>query len=219
MRRLIARLERGRDEGFTLIELVMAVSILGLIIVPLVGVVIEYLKISTATRTRMTESTDQQFISTYWQADVSSLGNRPSFSGDAGDPAPSVASVAVGPAGGCGASTGTVIVRFDWSAFAVGEDPDAAWVQSTQSAAYVLVADGRVAQMKRVRCRGGVEDAPLRVAHNIVGAPQVTCEPACAAGTALPTRVSMTFTVQDLHEVRRYDTGYTTTVTADRRQG
>lgn len=219
MRRLTDRM-RGGDEGFTLVELVMAVSILGIIIVPLTGVVIEYFKVSTATRTRMAESTDQQFISTYWQQDVSSIGRRPTFTGDPGDPAPSVTSVVVGPSSGCGSSTGTVVVRFDWTEFVFrASTPASAWDQTSQAAAYVLVADGPVSQMKRVRCRGGAEDQPVRVAHNIVGTPDVICspDPTCV-GSELPSRVAIRFSVQDKLEVGP-NTGYTTTVTADRRQG
>lgn len=198
-----------------MIELVMSVAILGIIIVPLTGVVIEYFLVSADTRTRLSESTDQQFISTYWQQDVSSIGKR-TFAPGATDPVPAATSVEFGPGSGCGASEGTVLVRFSWSEFAVGAtDPDLAWSSVAQEAAYVQSGT----ELSRVRCRGGTADTPLRVAHHIDGTPVVSCDPdPCPTGTTLPRSISMTFTVRDVSEPTS-TTGYTTTVTADRRQG
>ncbi len=64
------------DNGFTLIEMVMTVAIMGIISATLFGVMFQYLKTTGDTGARLNESTDQQFISTYWQNDVSSLGRR-----------------------------------------------------------------------------------------------------------------------------------------------
>ncbi|HSX66083.1 prepilin-type N-terminal cleavage/methylation domain-containing protein [Nocardioides sp.] len=217
--RLIDKLRRGpgrgRDEGFTLIELVMSVSILGIIIVPLTGVVIEYFLVDADTRARLSESTDQQFISTYWQQDVSSLGKR-SFAPGATDPVPSATSVEFGPVTGCGSSAGTVVVRFSWTEFEVGaSDPALAWSSVAHEAAYVKSGT----ELSRVRCRGGVEESPLRMAHNLDGAPVVACDPdPCPTGATLPRSISMTFTVRDV-ATSTSSIGYTTTVTADRRQG
>lgn len=217
--RLIHNQRRGRDracdEGFTLIELVMSVAILGIIIVPLTGVVIEYFLVDADTRARLSESTDQQFISTYWQQDVSSLGKR-SFAPGAADPVPAATSVEFGPVSGCGASEGTVVVRFSWTDFAVGAaDSNLAWSSVAQEAAYVKSGT----ELSRVRCRGGVAESPLRMAHNIVGSPVVACDTdPCASGTTLPRSISMTFTVRDV-AASTASIGYTTTVTADRRQG
>ena len=77
MRLMLGRDRRRRvDDGFTLIEMVLSVAILGIISAALCGVVLQYLQITSDTSARLNESTDQQFISTYWQNDVSSLGRR-----------------------------------------------------------------------------------------------------------------------------------------------
>lgn len=210
MYRLRSRL-RTADEGFTLIELVVTVAIMAIISSALIGVVMIYLKTTTQTRTRLAESTDQQFVSTYWQADVSSLGKR-SFNPGAADPVPSQASVVVAPAGGCGSSAGTVVVRLEWTEFKV-TDADHAWDATDQAVAYVRSGTA----LKRVRCIGGAEGSPLVVAHSLdpATAPSVTCTPSCSP--ALPDKVALTLAVRNAAEGSV--TGYTTTLTADRRQG
>jgi prepilin-type N-terminal cleavage/methylation domain-containing protein len=220
--RVIQRLLRRvrRDDGFTLIELVISVAILGVISAALFGIVLQYLKVTASTQTRLNESTDQQFVSAYWQTDVSSLGRRSFNPDDAANPTPTQQSVWVGAAGpnGCGSSVsgGDVVVSFAWTDFAVGvTDPANAWDSSAQEVAYVAVPNGTQWVLKRVRCHGTTAGRPITVAHNLTVKPLVTCKPAC--GPDLPKTVSINMTVQD--KSGNTDTGYTATLTADRRQG
>jgi prepilin-type N-terminal cleavage/methylation domain-containing protein len=217
MQLILERLRRPRgDHGFTLIEMVMTVGILGIISATLLGVVLQYLKTASDTGARLNESTDQQFISTYWQNDVSSLG-RQTFSGSVPlAPAQSVFVNAAGPTN-CGASVGTVVVAFAWNEFNVNAvNPDNAWVTTPHEVAYVTVPAGYRMLLKRVRCRNGAASQPQTVAHNLTGTPTISCDTSCGS-TSPPNRVSMTFIVKDAGTPNSQ--GYTTTVSADRRQG
>jgi prepilin-type N-terminal cleavage/methylation domain-containing protein len=204
------------DDGFTLIEMVVTVAILGVISAGLLGVVLQYLKTTGDTGARLNESTDQQFISTYWQNDVSSLG-RQTFSGSVPlTSAPSVFVNAPGP-GSCGTAVGTSVVTFAWNEFNVNAaNPDDAWGTTPNEVAYVTVPAGSRLLLKRVRCKGGTTSAPQTVAHNLTAAPTISCDASCGGATP-PNRVSMTFVVKDADNPNSQ--GYTTTVSADRRQG
>lgn len=202
------------EGGFTLIEMVVTVAILGMVSAGLFGVVLQYLKTTTNTGSRLSESTDQQFISTYWQDDVSSLGRR-SFTSPSFTVSSSVFVGAAGP-GGCGTSSGSVVVAFAWSEFEFdASNPDNAWNITPQEVAYVTVAQGSNLVLKRVRCKNGAAGTPQTVAHNVGAAPTIACDTPCGSATP-PNRVSMTITVRDATNVG--SPGYTTTVSADRRQ-
>jgi prepilin-type N-terminal cleavage/methylation domain-containing protein len=206
------------DDGFTLMEVVMSVAILGIITVALTGVVLQHLKVSRSTQTRLSESTDQQFVSAYWQQDVSSLGRRGLDAADPADPVPTKQSVWLDAAApdGCGNSVpGDVVVAFAWNEYVVGAtNPDNGWDATSQEVAYVADQAGSQWTLVRVRCDAGAVDRHI-VAHHLVEKPEVTCDPSC--GPALPRTVSIKLKVQDLSGST--STGYTTTLTADRRQG
>ena len=68
-----------------------------------------------------------------------------------------------------------------------------------------------------MRCRNGVDQPPQTVAHNLTATPTIACDTTCGSPTSPPNRVSMTFIVKDAANANSQ--GYTTTVSADRRQG
>jgi prepilin-type N-terminal cleavage/methylation domain-containing protein len=62
---------KGRSEaGFTLIELAVAVSVLGLVMGAMVGVFVTLLKLSPTTGSTYSESHDAQLAASYWVTDV-----------------------------------------------------------------------------------------------------------------------------------------------------
>ncbi len=217
MQLMLERLGRRRDDGFTLIEMVLTVAILGIITATLLGVVLQYLKTTSDTSARLSESTDQQFISSYWQNDVSSLGQQTLSPSGTLTTAQSVFVNAAGPSN-CGTSLGSVVVALAWNEFDVNPaNPDNAWRTTPHEVAYVTVPAGSRLWLKRVRCRDGATSQPQTVARNLTAKPDITCDTTCESSTSPPNRVSMTFNVRDADNANSQ--GYTATVSADRRQG
>lgn len=225
-----ALLTRSREEdGFTLIELVMTVAIVGIVVTALVGVVFGYLRVSNETNTRLNESTDQQFVSAYWQQDVSSLGVRTvPTNGDV----PGSQSVWIGSAPGCTPASGSPIVMFSWNDYknAPTADPTTTWTNaSPNEATYytktVSNPNGSIqTQLWRKRCGDTTND--IVVARSLTGNPTVLCYDAsgghasCAASSPFPATVTLTLSVQDLSQAVHTSTGYTSlTLTGERRQG
>lgn len=207
------------EDGFTLIELVVSVAILGIISAALFGTIFAYLKVSQKTASQLAESTDQQFVSAYWQADVSSLGNRALDTTTPAAPVPASTSVFKDPGGGCGSAAGAVVVRLEWVEFTVGADEITAWHTDPESVAYVLVGSSAPYRLERVRCDAGGAKTPIVVARMLVDKPTVLCDgsASCPTGTSLPEQMSMTLRVRDTEHLQ--SPGYTTVLTADRRQG
>lgn len=227
---------RRSEDGFTLIELILTLSIISIIAVALVGVLIGYLRNANQTNTRLNESSDQQFISAYWQQDVSSAGiygvptngtitTTPSIwtTGAAPSGVPSACASPSAPSGTSG--TPTPVIGFAWNDYqsASSTDGDTTWTTATVNAATYFTmpsvnANGTTQlQLWRTRCTGSTSTTII-LARYLTSAPIPTCSTSCTAAT-LPANVSLQFTVQDLSLAVPSSTGYTTTLTAERRQG
>ncbi len=219
-----------REDGFTLIELVITVAIVGIIVTALGGVMISYLKVSNSTQSRLNESTDQQLTSAYWQQDVSSLGLRSFDAAATGNQIQTQESARAGaapsgiPSGCTGAvGGGTVVAGFVWNDYPIGAAASAAWDANVNGVLYVAKAVGLQWELSRTRCSTSGSTVTNVIAHRLTGAPTAACLNAAGASTSctgtapLPAAVTLTMTVSDKSAAT--STGYTTTLTAQRRQG
>lgn len=216
-----------KDDGFTLIELVMTVAIMGIIVVALVGVVIQYLKVTTSTETRLNESSDVALVSTYWQHDVSSLGVRGFNASSDANPVPAAQSVWTGvDPGGCGSSVSSSqpVVSFGWNGYTIGvTTPADAWNSTTQRVAYVAVPSSVSASdyvIQRVWCGAGTVPT-LTVARHVTSW-SVNCDGSTTCPTAgVPNVVTLTMHVQDTSaptNTGAVSTGTDVTLIGERRQ-
>jgi prepilin-type N-terminal cleavage/methylation domain-containing protein len=204
-------LNRRTDEGFTLVELLVAVAILAIITVPLANVVIGAFRNTTDTSDRLELSHDAQISSSYFARDVAEVGLR-DWAAITGNSVPFKQSVELDAAYNedgytCGSST--AVVRFLSDVW----DPSTK-TSTTNVVAYYLKPAGAVSELHRLKCVGpAITGTDLVVAHNVKpGSVAVTCSSACEAAD-VPDQISMAF------RVTRASIGdYPITLTGQRRQ-
>lgn len=189
----------GGDAGFTLVELIIAIVIIGVITVPLADVVLGYFRNTDETTARLLESHDVQITSAYWAQDVASIGTRSTT-----DPYPFTQSVETGVAYGsslypCGTAGTTPTVALAWGDFSV--DPTSHAVTTTLvRVAYLVQTVSGETQLHRLRCNGSaVVVSDVIVAHDLDPStpPAVACSTTCSAAPAIPTTVTLTLTLKD----------------------
>ena len=209
--RLIGRLRalRSADHGFTLPEMIITISIIGFVAAGLAGVVISFLKTTTDTQSRLTESHDVQFAAAYWQRDVSSIGVR------GWDPStktfPLRQSVDVTPA--CSLPAGTRIVTLAWSQYT---SLDSTATPTTVTISYVAKPDTGGFNLLRVRCTDSTVSSTVEVSHSLNALPTVTCDTACTAAPNVPNVVDLHLSVLDPDGIG--NTPLTATLSGERRQ-
>jgi prepilin-type N-terminal cleavage/methylation domain-containing protein len=202
----------GGDDGFTLVELIIAILIIGVITVPLGNVVIGSLHNADATTARLLESHDVQITSAYWAQDVASVGTRSTT-----NPYPLIQSVETGVTYSsslfpCGTTGTTPIVTLAWDDFT---GPGASTLDRV---AYLVETVSGQTQLHRLRCNGSAAVvSDVTVAHDLStsAAPTVACSSSCTAAPAVPTTVTLTLTLKDPNNT---DGPYVVPLTGQRRQ-
>jgi prepilin-type N-terminal cleavage/methylation domain-containing protein len=178
------------DRGFTLVELLVTIVILGVVAVPLGNAIIGWLHNSEATTDRLALSHDAQISAAYFAQDVASVGLR-----ESAYPYPSKQSIERNvPADGglypCGgASTPQAVIRFAWT------DPTGASTTQIVRVAYYLRPAGVVSELRRIKCNGSATESDVPLAHYVDPATvNPTCSSSCEDAT-VPQKVTLSFSV------------------------
>jgi len=203
-----------RDAGFTLVELLIAMVILGVIIVPLGNAIIGFIRNTDATSDRLALSHDAQISAAYLARDVAAVGLR-DYTVSGTPFLPSIQLNAGYDAGGriCGTpATPTALLRLlsdDW------DDTGTTPVVRTDIVAYYLTPpSGGVSELHRISCTGPATSGPdIVLAHNVdPTTPSLNCSSTCDAAT-VPQQVTLSF------RVTKTSVGaYPITLTGQRRQ-
>lgn len=185
-----------RDDGFTLVELLIAIVVLGVVVLGLGNVLIVAFRNTDATSARLALSHDAQISAAYFAQDFAATGRRDySAATSAGGSVaflPSVQVNAAYDAGGtsCGtAATPTALVRLlsdDWDYS--GASP----TLRTDVVAYYLSG----AELHRLKCvASSTPSSDVVLAHDVdTPTVAVTCSSACTA-TPVPQQMTLAFTV------------------------
>ncbi|MEV4314362.1 prepilin-type N-terminal cleavage/methylation domain-containing protein [Actinocrispum sp. NPDC049592] len=184
-----------REAGFTLVELLIAIVIIGVITVPLANALMGSLRNTGETSNRLELSHDAQLTAAYFAKDVSSIGVR-DYTGtpDASGNLPYKSSIQLNAAynangNTCGtAATPNSTVRFlsdNW------DNSASPATVSTDIVGYYLSG----AELHRIKCTAAAT-SDVVVAHNVDGTTlSVTCSSTCDA-VAVPQHVTIAFTLR-----------------------
>jgi prepilin-type N-terminal cleavage/methylation domain-containing protein len=195
-----------KDDGYTLVELLVAIVIIGVIVAPIANAVIGYLHNTDTTAARLNESHDQQIAAAYWQQDVSSIGVRSSTYDQASHNFPLQQSV--NNAFPCSPAPAGPLVTLSWNQY------DSSGSATLNSVAYYR--DGTATQLLRVHCTGSTVDSTATLAHDLDPAvtPTVQCDGAACTST-VPAAMSLELAVKDPSGKGQ---PYTVKLTGQRRQ-
>lgn len=156
------------EQGFTLLELIVAISLLGIIMIPLAAAFTVAGSASQNARDRLEGSTASLFASAYWADDVQSADT-----------------ITIG---GSACSGGSAEVTFAWAA-----DPTAPTGAQSQASYAVRDAAGGGKRLVRIACGGS--SATNTLVPRLGTVKGVSCDPSCtpsASAAAAPIRVKMT---------------------------
>jgi prepilin-type N-terminal cleavage/methylation domain-containing protein len=187
---------RNSDAGFTLLELIVVIVILGVIILPMGNLVIEYFTSTNSTQDRFSDSHDVQIVSAYLARDVQSAGMRDySTTPPSLTPQQSVWNSSF-PVGACGSTVGALKLLIGSDDFSsVTSNYKDATAPTHIFVAYVLGSTDN--QLYRVRCQGAsVTGVRQSLTHNLaVGTLAATCDDS-SCGPAFPNKITLSFNIQ-----------------------
>lgn len=184
------------DGGFTLVELLIVVAIMGLLTSALALALMAMLRQTETSQSRVEVSSDSQIAAAYFAEDVASVGVRDG----AGALVKSV-ETNVGPTSGtyqCGAGTlPNASVRLAWNELTDGSTE----VSTRVVVSYVVVPNGTQKELHRYVCRG-TSTTPVSsqvVMRNVSATvPTVACTtPTTCDASTPPKSVSLNVTLTD----------------------
>jgi prepilin-type N-terminal cleavage/methylation domain-containing protein len=204
------------DSGFTLVELIITIVIMGVITIPLGNLVISYFANTTATQARLAGSHDAQIAAAYFAQDVASMGSHVSGTSSG---------LWVTPFGGapaCGNVAGAirvlVLASDDYSSVSGPFDGTVAPPVVTYLA-YVATPAGALYQLHRIRCAGAVATGGVdtTVMHNLAAVPVTPqCDAmTCSSATTYPSLVTINTVIADVSST---GSTYPVTLSGRRRQ-
>ena len=196
---------RHDERGMTLPEVLVAVTILAVIIIPLGDAMIGFIRNTDATTRRMIESHDIQIATAYFGRDIQNLGVR-----DWSSPTIALQQSIDNPSYPC-TGPGTSIISLAW------DDRTSVSSPSTIMRVNYVVRDvGGEHQLRRLQCRGSATvESDIVLVHDLVGSPVPACTlPTDCTSASVPQRVTLTLTVR--HPANTTDIPLT--LTGQRRQ-
>jgi prepilin-type N-terminal cleavage/methylation domain-containing protein len=180
---------RRDDRGVTLPEVLIAITILAIIIVPLADALIAFVRNTDDTTRRMNESHDIQLASAYFARDIQNLGVR-----DWRSSPPTLALLqSIGNTSyPCGTGTSVISLAYD--------DPNSVSGTPVDIRVNYVVRDvNGEHQLRRLQCQGSTTvKFDIVVVHNLFGTPTVDCGGSCnGSGLAVPQQVKLALAIKD----------------------
>jgi Tfp pilus assembly protein PilW len=175
---------RRSESGYTLIELIIAITLLAAVTGAMVAAFITTNNANANTSERIHESNDAQLTAGFWAADAQAAGGT--------DPSLGTTDTTLGvsksDAAGCG--TGTPVVSFKWREWT---DRDTALVDTFVTRVANYFYDGSTHELRRQACANGVSSSVVTLATRVESSPVVTCDGSLTC-PSLPGRVQIIVT-------------------------
>ncbi|HWB35013.1 MAG TPA: prepilin-type N-terminal cleavage/methylation domain-containing protein [Rugosimonospora sp.] len=191
----LRRFTRRDDSGFTLVELLVAIIIMGIITAPLATGLILFFQRSGDTTQRLAVDHDVQIVSTYWAQDIQTLGRRDWTTLALKAPAIEL------PHGGagtyrCGPTSNWYVHLLSDATAAAPSGPPAAPTQVV--VAYAKEVVGGENQLHRVVCRGSTTVSDTVMAHDLSSVAITCASPSnCESTSSVPQTVTLKLVLKD----------------------
>ncbi len=177
-----------RETGYTLIELIISITLLATITGAIVAAFITTNNANANTAERIHESNDAQLTAGFWTADAQAAGGiDPSLGGT--DTTLGVLGAA--DDGGCSLGGGTKVIGFKWREWASRDATSLADMYTTRVANYVYRPSAL--ELERRTCANGASTGLVTLATRVAAAPVVTCD-GISTCPALPRTVKIAVT-------------------------
>ena len=198
--------------GYTLIELIISITLLATITGALVAAFITTNNANANTAERIHESNDAQLTAGFWTADAQAAGGiNPSI----GETDSTLGVLGLTDDGGCALGGGTEVIGFKWREWASRQDTANGPVDSYTTRVANYVYRSSTHELERRTCADTVSTGIVTLASRVASVPVVTCD-GTSPCPGLPRRVTIAVTeTNDPYTGPQYHFELTATVRSD----